>query len=228
MGSGRAAARVRAACGIVGPVAFTAAWAISGARQAGYSIRHEHISGLAAPDARDPHIMTAGFLTLGVATIAFGWELQRRLGGSPRAGPGPGLIAGAGASVLLAGILRRDRMANVLPGETEPYRQSLVNDGHDDASIVGQLCSVIGLLALARRFRGDPAWADLRLPTLGVAALTGGLGVIFGSHTARPGNGVVQRVAISTALAGMVATGVRMLRVLRVEALTLVKPAPAS
>ena len=207
-----AAARLLAACGVAGPAAFTAAWVVSGRRQVGYSIRHEHISGLAAPDARDPQIMTAGFLTLGASTIAFAWELQRRLGGAPRAGIGPGLIAGAGASVLLAGLLRRDRMANVLPGETEPYRQSIVNDGHDDASIVGQTCTVLGLLALARRFRGDPVWGDLRLPALVSAVLTGGLGAVFASETARPGNGIVQRVGISTALAGMAATGVRMLR----------------
>ena len=48
------AARTRAACGLVGPAAFTAAWALATARQPGYSIANEHISGLAAPDAQSP------------------------------------------------------------------------------------------------------------------------------------------------------------------------------
>jgi hypothetical protein len=194
-------------------VAFTAAWAISGARQGeAYSIRHEHISGLAAPDARDPHVMTTGFLALGAASIAFAWELQRRLGGSPRAGYGPGLVAGAGASVLLAGLLRRDRMANVVPGETEPYRQSLVNDGHDHASFVAQACAVISLVALARRFRYEQSWASLRVPTLASAVLSGALGAIFAHETTRPGNGIAQRVAVTAALAGMAMSSIRMLR----------------
>src|SRR5262249_25829216 len=151
------ASRLRSACGIAAPVVFTLTWAVSGARQEHYSIRHEHISGLAAPDARDPAIMTTGFLALGAGTLAFAWELQRRLGGAPRAGWGPGLMAGAGASVLMAGVLRRDRMANVLPDEVEPYEQSLVNDGHDHASFVAQICTVLSLVALACRFREDRA-----------------------------------------------------------------------
>jgi hypothetical protein len=198
-------------CGVIAPVTFTVAWAASGRRQAGYSLRHEHISALAAPDARDPGIMTAGFLVLGAGVLAFAWELQDRLGGAPRAGLGPGLMAGAGASALMAGLMPRDRMANALPGETEP-RQSLINDGHDIASIAGQTCTILSLLALARRFRGDPYWGRLRLPALLTAALSGSLGSYFAVETARRGNGIVQRVAITAPLVAMVALALRLLR----------------
>ncbi len=210
--AGRISSRLRALSGIVGPVAFTLAWAVSGRRQDAYSVRHEHISGLAAPDATDPQIMTAGFLALGLGAIVLAWELQDRLGGAPRAGMGPGLMAGAGASALLAGLLRRDRMANAAPDEIEPYRQSLVNDGHDYASIVGQTCTFLSLIALANRFRGDPAWSRLRWPALACAGLSGALGLYFAVETARPRNGTVQRIAITAPLAGMVALAVRLLR----------------
>src|SRR5262245_11186884 len=108
--------------GIVGPAAFTAAWAFSGRRQRDYSIRNEHISGLAAPDARDPWVMIGGFLALGSSMVLLARDLQRRLAvGSARPGPGPALLAGSGVCTVLAGVLRRDRMANRLPGETEPF-----------------------------------------------------------------------------------------------------------
>jgi Protein of unknown function (DUF998) len=210
---GRMGSRLRAGCGVLGPVAFTAAWIVSGRRQEGYSIGDEHISGLAAPDARDPLIMTSGFLTLGICTIAFARELRHRLGGSGRAGFGPVLMAGAGTCVLAASVLRRDRMANVLPAEEdEPNRQSWMNDGHDYASIAGQTCSVLALLALAHRFRGDPEWSGLRLPTLVSATVTGGLGAFFATRTVRPGNGILQRLGITAALAAMSLVAIRLLR----------------
>jgi hypothetical protein len=208
--------RIRAACGLLGPAAFTAAWVVSGRRQEGYSIRNEHISGLAAPDARDPQVMTGGFVALGAGTMAFAFELRRRLGGPGRAGLGPSMLAGAGACALMAAILRRDRMANVLPGERgedgEPYRQSRVNDGHDVASMAGQACAVLAQLALAERFRGDPEWRDLRVPAIASAALTGAVGLHFAVETARPGNGIVQRFGLTVALAGMATLAIRLLR----------------
>jgi hypothetical protein len=204
--------RRRAAAGLIGPAAFTAAWAVSGRRQEAYSIKDEHISGLAAPDARSPGLMTAGFLALGACTVAFASEVQRRLGGPARSGAGPALMAGAGVATLIAGLLRRDRMANVLPGEIEPYRQSLVNDGHDYASVIGQTATMLSLLAFARRFRGDPELAPLAPVALGTAAVSGGLSAYFARETVRPGNGIVQRIGISAPLAFMAATAVRMLR----------------
>src|SRR5687768_8724917 len=63
--------RLAALCGLLGPVAFTAAWLVAQRRQDEYQFRHEHISGLAARDANDPHVMTAGFVALGGCTVAF-------------------------------------------------------------------------------------------------------------------------------------------------------------
>ncbi|HEY6296283.1 MAG TPA: hypothetical protein VIX15_11515, partial [Streptosporangiaceae bacterium] len=62
------AARAGAAAGIAGPAAFTGAWIAGSLRQTGHPAAEIQISGLAAPDARDPWIMIAGFLVLGGCT----------------------------------------------------------------------------------------------------------------------------------------------------------------
>ena len=72
--------------GLAGPVAFTAAWAVSSLLQTGHAATEVQISGLAAPDARDPWIMMTGFVVLGGCSVAFGTALHRELGGSGRAG----------------------------------------------------------------------------------------------------------------------------------------------
>ena len=91
-----------AAAGIVGPVAFTGAWLVASLRQTGHSAVAVQLSGLAAPDARDPGIMIAGFVALGACSVAFGGSLHRALGGSGRsASPGrAGLGVRAGGSRL--------------------------------------------------------------------------------------------------------------------------------
>jgi Protein of unknown function (DUF998) len=82
-------ARLGAAAGIAGPAAFTGAWIIASLRQTGHSAVAVQLSGLAAPDARDPGIMIAGFVVLGACSVAFGGSLHRALGGSGRRAAGP-------------------------------------------------------------------------------------------------------------------------------------------
>src|SRR4029453_18462037 len=117
--------------GIVGPVAFTAAWVVGTIRQPDYSVSHEHISGLAALDAASPRVMRAGFMTLGVSTSVFAAALDRRLRLVP-GGPGwgPALLAASGLAIGAAGVLQRDRMSNLPAGGGSVTRQSWVNDGH--------------------------------------------------------------------------------------------------
>src|SRR5688500_4565737 len=99
--------RLGALCGVLGPAAFTAAWLVAQRRQDEYQVRHEHISGLAAKDATDPSVMTAGFMALGGSSIAFASALERRLG--PRPGRRPALGGVAGGPAGGAGACRRDR-----------------------------------------------------------------------------------------------------------------------
>jgi Protein of unknown function (DUF998) len=81
--------RLGAAAGIAGPVAFTGAWIVASLCQTGHSAVAVQLSGLAAPDARDPGIMIAGFVVLGASSVAFGGSLHRALGGSGHGTAGP-------------------------------------------------------------------------------------------------------------------------------------------
>ena len=159
--------RLRTTCGILGPAAFTAAWLLAQRRQDEYQVRHEHISGLAARDATEPQLMTAGFFALGTCTVAFASALERRLG--PRPGLGPALIGVAGLATIAAGVFRRDRRSN-FPPPGEPAGQSWVNDVHDAAAAVGGAAGTLGLVALAPALAREPALRDLARPALGAAS----------------------------------------------------------
>lgn len=209
---GRVGSTLRAACGLLGPGAFTAAWLVSTRRQPAYSVANEHLSGLAAPDAEVPHVMTAGFVALGACTVAFAAELDDRLGGPERAGLGPLLMGAGGLAMISAGLFRRDRLSNYpMPGEPEEP-QSWRNDAHDLAAVGAGTAGVLSLLALARRFAGDPGWRDLALPAASAALTGGGLSAWFASDVTRPGNGLVQRATVSIPLAFMARVALRLLR----------------
>ena len=147
--------RVRALSGVAGPVVFTAAWVAGSLRQTGHGALSVQLSGLAAPDARDPWIMLAGFLVLGGCTVAFGAALRQALRGNATgdAGPAPALIQGAGLLTVAAGLLRRDRLLLDAPGEPGASWHS---NAHDAISGLLYASLVVVQLVLARRFRRDP------------------------------------------------------------------------
>jgi Protein of unknown function (DUF998) len=203
--------RLRAACGVIGPAAFTAAWVTSTVRQTGYSIAEEHLSGLAAPDARDPGIMIAGFVTLGACTTAFGSALEAALGGRGRAGAGPALVRGAGIATIAAGLLRRDRML-LHPADAVGGGQSWHNHGHDLMSLALYATLIITPPLLARRLKDDPRWSALRPAAIATSAGSTALLVLFWSRVVEPWNGIVQRVAATIPLAAMAAFAAELLR----------------
>lgn len=197
------------ACGLIGPAAFTTAWIGASRRQPGYSFANEHISGLAAPDARTPVVMTAGFWALGLGTVGFAASLERRLGDG---GPGPPLLGASGLAICAAGALRRDRMSNwPMPGDPIG-RQSWVNDAHDLASVLGHICATAGLLSLSARLRREPGLRDLAVPAAGAAIASSGVMSYFARDVVRPGNGIVQRVGITIPLAFTMRLAWRLLR----------------
>jgi len=197
--------RLGAWCGVMGPVLFTAAWVVSSLRQAGHSASEVQLSGLAADDARDPQIMMAGFVVLGVCSIGFGIALRRVL--APRAA-GAWLVIVAGAAAVAAGVFRRDHLLLAGPGFTG---ESWHNQVHDVASGVAYGAMLVAPLVLARRFRDDPDWAAVRRPVQ-VLALGSALAlVVFASRAVEPWNGAVQRVAVTLALGTEVLIAARML-----------------
>ena len=193
---------------MLGPIAFTAAWLVAQRRQDEYQVRHEHISGLAAKDANDPLVMTAGFVGLGGCTVAFASTLDRRLG--PRAGVGPALIGVAGLATIVAGLFRRDRRSN-FPTPGEPEGQSCENDIHDAAAVVGGAAGTLGLVALAPALARDPLLRDLARPAVGAAGASAGISTWFLRDVVRPGNGLLQRANTTIPLAFMARLALRML-----------------
>ena len=192
--------------GLAGPVAFTAAWAVSSLLQTGHAATEVQISGLAAPDARDPWIMMTGFLVLGGCSVAFGTALHRELGGSGRAGGGPRLIQAAGLLTVAAGLLRRDRML-----VTAPAHESWHNHAHDVVSAVIYVALVAAPLLLARRFRGDPRWSSLRWPLVAASLTTAAVLVVFFTGAFPSSAGLLQRIGVSVPLAALCAAAARLL-----------------
>jgi hypothetical membrane protein len=210
------AAVLRICAGIAGPVAFTGAWMVSSLRQTGYPAAEIQISGLAAPDARDPWIMVAGFVVLGGCTVAFGAALHEALDGRGGVGPGlaPRLIQGAGLLTIAAGLLRRDRML-LTPGSVSWH-----NHAHDLVSAVIYVDLVVAQVLLAERFGRAPAaldpsgrsWAPWRPWLLASGLATGAALIAFAAVTPTAEAGVLQRVAVTIPLVAIAAIAVRLLR----------------
>ena len=226
------AARAGAAAGIAGPAAFTGAWIVSSVRQTGYPAAEIQLSGLAAPDARDPWIMVAGFVVLGGCTVAFGAALRDALGGRGSvgrgrrcgsvghgrwrggAGPAPRLIQGAGLLTIAAGLLRRDRML-LTPGSVSWH-----NHAHDVISAVIYADLVAAQVLLAARFGRDPggldpawrSWGPWRPWLLASGLATGAALIAFAADTSAAGAGVLQRIAVTIPLVAIAAVAARLLR----------------
>jgi hypothetical protein len=198
--------RAATAAGIAGPVAFTAAWIAGSLRQTGHPAAEVQLSGLAAPDARDPWIMLTGFLVLGGCTVAFGGALHDALGGRGHAGLAPRLIQGAGALTVAAGLLRRDHML-LTPGSVSWH-----NHAHDVVSAIIYADLVVAQVLLAARFGRDPRWKPWRPWLLASAAATAAILIAFAGDTSAPAAGILQRVAVTIPLAAITAVAARLLR----------------
>jgi len=201
-----AGSRLAVIAGIAGPVAFTAAWVAASLLQAGHSAAEVQISGLAAPDARDPWIMITGFVALGGCSVVFGSALRSELGGARRAGPGPRLIQAAGVLTIAAGLLRRDRMLL-----TSPAGESWHNHAHDLVSIPIYLALVAVPLLLARRFRGDPRWSVLRVLLIAGSLATVAVLAVFLAGAFPGWAGTAQRIGVTLPLAALCAVAARLL-----------------
>jgi len=211
VGSGwrQAVFRLGAAAGIAGPAAFTGAWIASSLRQTRQGPGGLQLSGLAAPDARDPWIMLAGFLVLGGCTVAFGAALRQALRGNATggSGPGPALIQGAGLLTVAAGLLRRDHMLLNAPGEPGASWHSTA---HDAISGLVYVDLVAAQLALAWRFGRDPAWRHWRPWLLASAAATGVLLIAYATDVTGPAAAILQRAAVTLPQAAVAAIAARL------------------
>jgi hypothetical protein len=191
--------RMAAVAGVAGPMVFTGAWIVSSLRQTGHGAAEVQISGLAAPDARDPWIMITGFLVLGGCALVFGEALHEAVGG-----PAPRLIQVAGVLAIAAGLLRRDHML------LQPGPVSWHNQAHNVVSAVIYLDLVVAQALLARAFARDPAWKPWGRWLAASAAATTALLIAYGADTSEPAAGVLQRVAVSVPLVAIAAIAARL------------------
>jgi len=79
--------------------------------------------------------------------------------------------------------------------------ESWHNQVHDVASGVACAAMLTAPLVLARRFRADPQWAVIARPVQVLAQASAVAMAVFASRATEPWNGVVQRTAVTLALA---------------------------
>ena len=189
---------------VIGPVAFTLAWLLAGLTQDGYSPRREDISALAAVDAQHPWIMITGFLLLGIGTMALGVGLLVGALRGRAATIGGALVLLAGVALVVAGLARND-CSSELPAcadRVDAGDVSWHHTTHDLVSLVLFLALIAAPLVLARAFRQDERWADLRTYSIVTGLLGLALLIVYGSGVAGSWNGLAQRLFVSVLFLG--------------------------
>lgn len=202
--------RAAGLAGIAGPALFTAGWLASSLRQAA-PLAEVQLSGLAAEDARDPQLMMAAFLVLGGCSIGLGAGLRRVC---PRSA-GPWLVMLAGGATVAAGVFRRDHLLLTAPGFTGESWHSQVHDVVSGVAYAAMLAAPLLLAWRLRRdprLRGEPGWARMSRAVAGLAVASAVGLAVFASQVAGSWNGVVQRSAVTLALAAEVVLAAGLLR----------------
>lgn len=170
--------------GIIGPAAFVSAWAILGARKAGYNPVADHISRLAAVGVPERPAMSAGFIAFGLAVPAYGLALRRHL-------PGP-----AWATAVVTGVA-------TLGVAAFPLDASFGDTPHAIAAGIGYstLAATPLLAAGPLRRSGRRRWAN--------ASVAAGLasGACLAATVAGPATGLLQRTGLGIGDVWLAATG---------------------
>ena len=206
--------RVAGAIAVAGPVFFSAAWLAGWAAQDAYSPRREDISALAALDAQQPWVMIVGFLALAVGLAALGMGLLRAVDGGRLAPLGALLVLIAGLGIFVAGVARNDCSSELAAckARIDAGDISWQHGLHDAVSGLLFLALVVAQLVLARAFRHDPAWSDLRAYSIVSGVLTFALLVLFATGAIEGWNGFVQRAFLAVPFVWMMVLGVRLRR----------------
>jgi hypothetical protein len=169
-------------------------------------------------DAQHAWIMITGFLMLGGGIVALGVGLSGALKGSA-ARVGSVFVILVGVSVIVAGLARNDCRSRLeaCAERIEAGDVSWHDATHNGASLLGFVFFVAAPLVLARAFRRDESWRDLRAYSIatglvGLAAL-----ILLFSGVAESWTGVVQRVLVTVLLLWVAVLGARLTRLSRVR-----------
>jgi hypothetical membrane protein len=207
--------RVLGWCAVAGPVLFTAAWLVAGSVQDVYSPRREDISALAALDAQHAWIMIAGIVALGLSLMALGLGIVGAIEDGRGATVGAILLVVSGLAFVVAGFARDDCSSELraCKERVKAGNVSWHHQVHDNVGIAVFLVLVLAPLLLARAFRRDNRWRDLRRYSLVTGALTLVSLLIFGGDSFAGWNGLAERVLIAIPLVWVAILGTRLARI---------------
>ena len=158
--------------------------------------------------------MVAGFLALALGLMALGTGLLRTVAGGRAARVGALLVLLAGLGILVAGIARNDCSSELeaCKARIDAGAISWHHGLHDAVSGLVFLTLVVAQLVLARAFRSDPSWRDLRAYSIVSGSLTLALLVLFIAGPIDGWNGLVQRVFLAVPLVWIMVLGTRLRR----------------
>src|SRR5215467_14021021 len=199
---------------VAGPVLFTAAWLLAGLVQDDYGPRREDISALAALDAQHAWITIAGIVALGLSLVALGLGLAGAIDDGRSATVGAILLVVAGLMFVVAGVARDDCSSELqaCKKRVDAGDVSWHHTVHDNVGIAVFLVLVLAPLVLARAFRRDRRWRNLRRYSLVTGALTLVLLLVFGGGSFSGWNGLAERILVTIPLVWIAVLGTRLVR----------------
>jgi hypothetical protein len=200
-----------AACGVVAPLVFTAAWMLAGAVQHEYDAWREDISGLAALTADHAWIMIAGFIAAGALSAVFAVGLLEAV----RSKLGAALTAFAGAGLVGLGLLRNDcsSMTAACEARVAAGDVSWHHTAHDALSAPVFAAATLTPLVIGLRFAADARTRRLALLSVATTPLLVVLFVLGGIEPVPAWNGTFQRAAATVAFAWMGIVAIHLLRI---------------
>ncbi len=178
---------------VVGPVAFVSAWAVGGARTAGYSPVHDAISRIAAVGAPERALMTAGFVVYGAGVLAGAPALRRSVVG--RAWP----------AVVVNGVATWAVAA--LPLD--------VSDAGDLAHGVAATVGYVSLAAVPALAAAPLAAAGHRGPARASAVAAVAIAACLAMTVVADAKGLAQRTGLGIGDAWLIAAGLTLARASR-------------
>jgi hypothetical membrane protein len=175
---------------VVGPAGFIVAWVVSGAATEGYSPVSQAISRLAAAGAPTRWLMTAGFVSFGLAVPAYAAALRASL-------PGYAWASAAVSGLATLGVA-------IFPLDVSGGIDAL----HGGFAVLGYAALALVPILAARPL------AAARLRRAAAASIV--LGVLSGACLAAtllgPAHGLFQRLGLTLGDAWLITTAVGMLR----------------
>jgi hypothetical membrane protein len=198
------AVRLAGLGGVMGPILFVVLVGLGGGLYEGYSHAGQKISELGGEGAQYPLLQNLNFILLGVSVIGFAWALAQVFGPPYW---GAALIGMFGLSSSIANGL--------LPCDVGCQGETTIGLLHNITGFAGFVAAIVGMFALARRWRDDPTWRSHVGFTYGAAfvAIAGLIWfVVTQALDAQSLSGIAQRTFVAALLMWIAVTAARLTR----------------